>query len=173
MRELLLAVGLMLVVLGLLTGTAVVLTVLAVRAVVAAVRPPADRARLRARAYGFGPSAGAARLRLDLHAAVAASGRTLAVARTHGWPLGDAPALHRRLSDAARGLDGQLRAAGSEPDPRRAAAAVAAIRGGVAAVVTGAGELRDGLLAAGRRLDSAELHALERDCALESRALRG
>ena len=173
MEELLVALLVALAAFAAAAGVTVVLAVLLVRAVVGTLRPPAQRAALRARTLGIGAAADVARVRWQLQDAVASSGRAVAVARAQGWPTGDAAALQSRLRAVAQSLDAELALAAAEPDGSRRAAMLADLRAQVHVVAGSAADLRRGLAAGSGRCRGDEIARLADDCRLELRALRG
>jgi hypothetical protein len=122
-----------------------------------------------------GAQAEAAKLRLELRAAVTDTRRTMTAAAEAGWPVGDAPSLVRRLEQAAAGLDTQLRlialdrrpAAGSGADE----AGLPEVRERVGTVVAACVDLRSSVRRQAARVDDDELHRLREDCRIESEAL--
>lgn len=164
-----------LLLLTVVTGASVALMVVtvlrAVRQTQLRVHYGADRARLRARSYGIGPAAEVARLRLDLAAALDDVRRALACAGHARVPVGDAPALVRRLEAAAVGVDAELRTAALERDPARLAAVLPIVRSRVSSVSASAASVRRGLLHSSLRVGDEELRALGADCAVEAQAL--
>lgn len=165
-----------------LVAGAVALVIVLVRRVAAALRGTArsgareiaDRTRLRVGAYGVGAQAEAAKLRLELRAAVTDTRRTMTAAAEAGWPVGDAPSLVRRLEQAAAGLDTQLRLIALDRRPAGSGADEAGlpeVRERVGTVVTACVDLRSSVRRQAARVDDDELHRLREDCRIESEAL--
>jgi hypothetical protein len=165
----------MLTIVGLVVTSAVLVAVI-IRRVARRVRRRVtvitNRAGLHARAYGVGPTAQAARLRLELMDALRRTSTVLAIARTNGWSVGDAPMLLRRLQDSAATVDVELRGLELEPDVQRATAALPDVRTQVQTLTQSATALRLAVLERGRNLAEAEIDGLGRDCAVEAQALR-
>ncbi|MGN6242247.1 MAG: hypothetical protein ACTHQ3_01060 [Motilibacteraceae bacterium] len=153
-------------------GMAVVLAVSLVMRLGRGVQSRAGRVALQTAAYGAGPRADAARLRLELARELGALRSTLAAARAHDWPVGDAPALSVRLARAAAALDVRLRAVAEDPLAARAAAEVARIAPEARALAAAAGALRVGLLDGARSLAAPDVSSVVADCTLEAQALR-
>lgn len=156
-----------------LTGAlGVVLVMRVLRALRQRARAVADRAGLRARAtLGVGASAELARCRRELAEAVTGLRRALAVAHDHDTPVGDVPALLRRLEAAAEAVDGELRVIEALRDPRRIAAVLPGPRTRAAAIIESADDLARALAEAGAGA-SADVATLRAECTLEAQALR-
>lgn len=146
-------------------------TVLAVRAMRRAVTPVVQRAGLAVSAYAPGDLGAVARLCRDLDEAVRRGRRALAVAKTLGSPVGDAPALVGQIETAAAETSAELRAISAVADPSRRAALLSAAKRRVHELVDAADDLAEAVARAASvaRSDLAELRSA---CLAEAEALR-
>ncbi|HSF26980.1 MAG TPA: hypothetical protein VLC50_05620 [Actinomycetes bacterium] len=163
-----------LAVLAVLVLTGALTTALAVqlaRALRRRARVLADRAGLRARSWGSGAPGELARARRELAESVEGLRRALAVSRETAAPIGDVPALLRRLERAAEVVDGELRVIEALRDPVRIAALLPGPQSRARALAESAERLGRGLVEAGAGA-ATDVAVLQADCALEAEALR-
>ncbi len=127
--------------------------------------------RDKARVLAPGSLGEVARLRRDLAGSRQSVRSSLAVARTAHAPLGDVPALLRRIEVAAVDVEAELRMVQAMRDPGTRTEAMAGPRARALALIAAADDLAAALVsAAAARAD--DLSTLRAECALEAEALR-
>ncbi len=129
------------------------------------------RAKVVARGYAPGAMGEAARLRRELERARLSVRSGLSIARVTRAPIGDVPALLKRIEAAAVSVDAELRMVESMRDRSRMAAALEGPRSRAVALVAAADDLTAGLVAASGA-GGADMSLLQAECAIEAEALR-
>ena len=154
-----------------LGGLTVMVTVRVSRALRRAARSVAEQTRVTSRAYAPGALGESARLRRELARAQQSVRSSLGAARAAHAPVGDVPALLRRIEAAAARVDAELRMVESVRDPAGRSVALAGPRSRAQALITSADDLAAGLAAASAA-GAADLAMLQAECAIEAEVLR-
>ena len=152
-------------------GLAVVVIVQLSRAVRAGLRSVADQTRAGSRQYAIGSVGEAARLRRDLTRSHQSVRSALDAARTAQAPVGEVPALLRRLEPAVTSVGAELRMVEAMRDPERRALALDGPRSRARALINAADDLTAGLVAAASA-GAADLSLLQAECAMEVEVLK-
>lgn len=126
---------------------------------------------LQAQALPDGPARDAAVLRRRLSTELTSTRAAVTAAAATGAPVGGLQAVLGRLDALADTVDGQLRAAQSEPDPGRRAAGLADAGPAAEQVIGGAARIRDALATSRSALDEPALETVRRDIDDEISAL--
>lgn len=128
--------------------------------------------QLRAQALPAGPGRELAALRLSLAQAIDFTVASVTLAQSSGRPVGDLPALVRRLSGLSTELDEQLRHWEGEPDQGRLRAVVPSARERTQEVTASATRIREVLGQLEAAEGGGETEALGADVATEVAALQ-
>ena len=152
-------------------GLAVVVIVQLSRALRTGLRSVADQARSGSRQYALGSVGEAARLRRDLTRSQQSVRTALAAARAAQSPVGEVPALLRRLAPAVTNVIAELQMVEAMRDPQRRALALDGPRSRARALITAADDLTAGLVAASAA-GAADLSLLQAECAMEVEVLK-
>jgi hypothetical protein len=128
--------------------------------------------QLKAQGLPPGPGRELATLRLSLEQATDYTARSVALAQQAGRPVGDLPALTRRLLGVRSALDGELALLEREPDPARLRTVLPAARARTEEVTAAATRIRNALGQVEAADTGAEMAALTDDVATEVNALQ-
>lgn len=128
--------------------------------------------QLKAQGLPPGPGRELATLRLSLEQATDYTARSVALAQQAGRPVGDLPALTRRLLGVRSALDGELALLEREPDPARLRTVLPAARARTEEVTAAATRIRNTLGQVEAADTGAEMAALTDDVATEVNALQ-
>lgn len=128
--------------------------------------------QLKAQGLPAGPARELATLRLALDRATDYTARSVALAQQAGRPVGDLPALTRRLVGLRSALDGELALLEQEPDPARLQAVLPAARARTEEVTAAATRIRNALGQVEAADSGADVAALTADVTTEINALQ-
>ncbi len=128
--------------------------------------------QLRAQGLPAGPGRELAALRLSLEQATDYTAKSVALAQQAGRPVGDLPALTRRLLGVRSALDGELALLEREPDPARLRTVLPAARARTEEVTAAATRIRNALGQVEAADTGADMDALTADVSTEVNALQ-
>ncbi len=128
--------------------------------------------QLKAQGLPPGPGRELATLRLSLEQATDYTARSVALAQQAGRPVGDLPALTRRLLGVRSALDGELALLEREPDPARLRTVLPAARARTEEVTAAATRIRNALGQVEAADTGVDMDALTADVSTEVNALQ-